>query len=49
MSADVIWFDESAHMPQEEEPVRFREELLRFVASAGSSKKNQESVSRIRI
>jgi len=49
MGVGVTWFEESAHMPQEEEPVRFREELLRFVSSVGSSKKNQESVSRIRI
>jgi pimeloyl-ACP methyl ester carboxylesterase len=49
MGVDVIWFDESAHMPHEEEPARFREELLRFVASAGSSKKDQESVSQNRI
>jgi pimeloyl-ACP methyl ester carboxylesterase len=49
MDADVIWFDDSAHMPQEEEPIRFREELLRFVVSVASSKESKESVSRIRI
>ena len=41
IGVDVIWFDESAHMPQEEEPVRFREALLQFVAGAESSKKNK--------
>lgn len=35
LGVEVIWFDESAHLPYEEEPVRFRQELLRFVASAG--------------
>jgi len=35
LGVEVIWFEHSAHMPQEEEPVRFRQELLRFVASAG--------------
>jgi len=37
LGADVIWFEESAHMPHEEQPVRFREELLRFVAGVDSS------------
>ena len=37
LGVDVVWFDESAHMPQEEEPVRFRQELLRFVTGAGQS------------
>lgn len=35
LGVDVVWFDESAHMPQEEEPIRFRQELLRFVSTAG--------------
>jgi pimeloyl-ACP methyl ester carboxylesterase len=35
LGVDVIWFEESAHMPHEEEPVRFRQELLHFVSSAG--------------
>jgi pimeloyl-ACP methyl ester carboxylesterase len=35
LGVDVIWFEESAHLPHEEEPARFRQELLRFVASAG--------------
>jgi pimeloyl-ACP methyl ester carboxylesterase len=37
LGVDVVWFEESAHMPQEEEPVRFRQELLRFVSSASQS------------
>jgi len=35
LGVDVIWFEESAHQPHEEEPARFRQELLRFVSSAG--------------
>jgi proline iminopeptidase len=38
LGADVIWFEESAHMPHEEEPVRFRQELLRFVAGVDSTR-----------
>jgi pimeloyl-ACP methyl ester carboxylesterase len=34
LDAEVIWFDDSAHLPHEEEPVRFHQELLRFVANA---------------
>ena len=34
LGVEVIWFDESAHLPYEEEPARFRQELLRFVSSA---------------
>jgi pimeloyl-ACP methyl ester carboxylesterase len=41
LGVGVTWFEESAHMPQEEEPARFRAELLRFVhmhaASAGQA------------
>lgn len=37
LAVDVVWFQESAHMPQEEEPARFRQELMQFVASAGQS------------
>ena len=33
LKARLVWFEESAHMPYEEEPGRFREELLRFHAS----------------
>jgi pimeloyl-ACP methyl ester carboxylesterase len=35
IGADVIWFEESAHSPHEEEPVRFRAELDRFLSSVG--------------
>jgi pimeloyl-ACP methyl ester carboxylesterase len=35
LGVDVVWFEESAHLPHEEEPARFRQELLRFVSSAG--------------
>lgn len=31
LDATVVWFEDSAHMPHEEEPQRFREELLRFI------------------
>jgi pimeloyl-ACP methyl ester carboxylesterase len=31
LGARLTWFDESAHVPHEEEPRRFREELLRFI------------------
>jgi pimeloyl-ACP methyl ester carboxylesterase len=31
----VVWFEDSAHTPHEEEPQRFREELLRFINSVG--------------
>jgi hypothetical protein len=31
----MIWFEESAQLPHEEEPARFRHELLRFVPTAG--------------
>ena len=31
LAAPLVWFEHSAHMPQFEEPARFREELLRFV------------------
>jgi pimeloyl-ACP methyl ester carboxylesterase len=34
LDAEVVWFEESAHLPHEEEPARFRQELLRFVSSA---------------
>jgi proline iminopeptidase len=36
LGARLVWFEESAHMPYEEEPRRFREELLRFVGSSPS-------------
>jgi pimeloyl-ACP methyl ester carboxylesterase len=32
VGAPLVWFDESAHAPHEEEPLRFREELIRFVS-----------------
>jgi pimeloyl-ACP methyl ester carboxylesterase len=35
LGVDVVWFEDSAHLPHEEEPARFREELLRFVSTAG--------------
>jgi pimeloyl-ACP methyl ester carboxylesterase len=31
LGATITWFDESAHMPHEEEPHLFRAELLRFI------------------
>jgi len=31
LGATLTWFDESAHMPHEEEPRLFREQLLRFI------------------
>ena len=34
LGAPLTWFDESAHMPHEEEPRRFREELMRFIGPA---------------
>lgn len=34
LGARLVWFDESAHMPYEEEPARFRDELLRFTSAA---------------
>jgi pimeloyl-ACP methyl ester carboxylesterase len=37
LGADLIWFENSAHTPHEEEPLRFREELLRFVARVSDS------------
>lgn len=30
LGATLVWFEESAHMPHEEEPRRLFEELLRF-------------------
>jgi pimeloyl-ACP methyl ester carboxylesterase len=33
VGAELRWFEESAHSPHEEEPARFRAELLRFVSS----------------
>ena len=30
LGAPLTWFDQSAHMPHEEEPRLFRQELLRF-------------------
>jgi len=35
LGARLVWFEESAHMPHEEEPRRFREELLRFAGQPG--------------
>jgi len=35
LSARLVWFEDSAHTPHDEEPGRFREELLGFVGSAG--------------
>jgi pimeloyl-ACP methyl ester carboxylesterase len=32
LGATLVWFEESAHMPHEEEPRRFFEELLRFTS-----------------
>jgi pimeloyl-ACP methyl ester carboxylesterase len=32
LGVDVTWFEESAHLPHEEEPARFRAELLRFLS-----------------
>ena len=32
LRADLVWFDDSAHMPHEEQPEKFREELLRFMS-----------------
>jgi pimeloyl-ACP methyl ester carboxylesterase len=29
IGANLVWFDQSAHMPHQEEPERFRAELLR--------------------
>jgi proline iminopeptidase len=36
LGVGVIWFDDSAHLPHEEEPTRFRAELLRFIAGAAA-------------
>jgi pimeloyl-ACP methyl ester carboxylesterase len=36
LGVDVVWFEDSAHLPHEEEPARFRQELLRFVSGAGA-------------
>ncbi len=33
LGAELVWFEQSAHTPHEEEPLRFREELLRFVST----------------
>ena len=33
VGAELIWFVDSAHAPHEEEPDRFRDELVRFVSS----------------
>ena len=35
LKAPLVWFEDSAHTPHDEEPLRFREELLRFVGSVG--------------
>jgi pimeloyl-ACP methyl ester carboxylesterase len=32
IGAELVWFEASAHVPYEEEPARFREELFRFVS-----------------
>lgn len=37
LPAELVWFEDSAHSPHEEEPVRFRDELLRFVARVSKS------------
>jgi len=37
LGARLVWFERSAHMPHEEEPGRFREELLRFIRDAGDA------------
>jgi pimeloyl-ACP methyl ester carboxylesterase len=34
LGAALVWFEDSAHSPQEEEPERFRAELLRFIEGA---------------
>ena len=36
VGADVVWFEDSAHTPHDEEPQRFREELLRFIAKVSN-------------
>jgi pimeloyl-ACP methyl ester carboxylesterase len=37
LGARLVWFEDSAHRPYEEESGRFREELLRFVRGVGTS------------
>ena len=37
LGARMVWFEKSAHMPHEEEPRRFREELLSFVQQVSVS------------
>ncbi len=41
LGAELTWFEDSAHTPHDEEPHRFREELLRFVRSVGDSPRLQ--------
>lgn len=36
LGVDVVWFEHSAHVPHEEEPARFREQLLRFISAPGA-------------
>src|SRR5262249_1188993 len=35
LGAELVEFENSAHMPHDEEPERFRAELLRFIRTAG--------------
>ena len=37
LDATLVWFEESAHTPHEEEPRRFQEALLRFAATVSGS------------
>jgi pimeloyl-ACP methyl ester carboxylesterase len=36
MNAELVWFEDSAHTPHEEEPAKFREALLRFTGKRGA-------------
>jgi pimeloyl-ACP methyl ester carboxylesterase len=38
VNAELVWFEYSAHYPHEEEPERFRAELLRFVEGLDAGK-----------
>lgn len=44
LSAELTWFEHSAHTPHDEEPDRFREELLRFVRSVRDPDQGAERV-----
>lgn len=37
IGAELVWFENSAHMPHQEEPDRFRAALRRFIARSGAA------------